>query len=214
MYDLAIFDMDGTIADTSLGIINSHRYAHKIMGRPVPSEEILYSVIGGPLLQTYTSRFGFSEPEARSAVAAYRDYYSNYGIHEASLYPGIEQTLKELFCNGVKLAMATLKKEEFSKIMLKKMGILNFFTVIYGMDKYDTRTKSQLIEMCMNTTGIPKDNSIMIGDSIHDLNGAKTCGISFLGVTYGFGFLPNQEYNIQLVSSAKEITRVVTDSNI
>lgn len=209
MYQLVIFDMDGTIADTSPGILNSHRHAHKTMGCPIPSTEELESVIGGPLLQTYIDRFGFSEADARKAVNEYRRYYSENGIHEAKLYPGMKETLKQMSERGVRIALATLKAERFAKIMLEEMGILPYFDVVYGMDDMDTRTKSQLITMCMETLGVAKENSLMVGDSIHDLKGAQQCGVPFLGVSYGFGFVPHQDYGVRMAKDTEEVVHTV-----
>lgn len=208
MYQLVIFDMDGTLADTSPGILNSHRHAHRIMGRPIPSTEELSGVIGGPLLQTYTDRFGFSAPAARVAVYEYRRYYSEHGIYEAMLYPGMKDALRELFEHGIKIALATLKAERFAKVMLESMGVLPYFSIVYGMDDLDTRTKSQLITMCMDALGIQKENSLMVGDSIHDLRGAEACGVPFLGVSYGFGFHPGEDYGVEMADSAAGIVRV------
>lgn len=209
MIQLVIFDMDGTIADTSPGILNSHRHAHEAMGRPIPSTEVLSSVIGGPLLQTYIDRFGFTEQEARTAVDEYRRYYSENGIHEAKLYPGMKEILKEMSERGVRIALATLKAERFAKIMLEEMGILPYFDVVYGMDDMDTRTKSQLITMSMETLGIAKENSLMVGDSIHDLRGAQACDVPFLGVSYGFGFVPHEDYGVRMAKNTAEIIRTV-----
>lgn len=207
MYKLVIFDMDGTIADTSPGILNSHRHAHKSMGRAIPPTEVLTGVIGGPLLQTYIDRFGFSEVDARAAVDEYRRYYSENGIREADLYPGMKEVLRELSSHGIRVALATLKAERFAKIMLEDMGVLPYFDVVYGMDDMDTRTKSQLISMCMETTGVSKEDSIMIGDSMHDYQGAQACGVDFLGVNYGFGFVPNYDYGIMMADDAEGILR-------
>lgn len=188
MKQLVIFDMDGTLADTSRGILNSHRHAHAAMGRPEPTDEELDGVIGGPLLQSYTYRFGFSEEDARKAVQAYREYYACHGIHEAVLYPGMALTLKALKDAGYKLGVATLKAERFAKIMLRELGVADLFDAIYGMDEQDTRTKAGLIGLCMEAVGASTSETTLVGDSIHDLNGARQSGISFVGVTYGFGF--------------------------
>lgn len=196
MKQLVVFDMDGTLADTSPGILNSHRYAHKVMGRPEPSDEELDGVIGGPLLQNYKMRFGFSEKDARKAVAAYRGYYAQNGIHEAQLYPGMRKTLEILKVRGAKLGVATLKAERFVKVMLQEMGVEDLFDMICGMDEQDTRTKAELVMMCMKAVGISAEQTVLVGDSIHDLNGAKESGVAFLGVTYGFGFKPNQTNEI------------------
>ena len=192
MKKLIVFDMDGTLADTSPGILNSHRYAHEKMGRPQPATDVLRSVIGGPLLNSYETRFGFSDIQAREAVSHYRNYYAERGYLEAELYPGMKETLTKLRENGYSLGVATLKAERFVKTMLENMGIAECFDVIFGMDDADTRTKAQLIQMCMQTVGASSDATTMVGDSIHDLNGAQQVGVDFIGVTYGFGFCVNE----------------------
>ena len=194
-YKLAVFDMDGTLADTSEGILNCHRYAHKMMDRPEPTDEELDGVIGGPLLDSYRTRFGFSEEDAKQAVKIYRERYAEQGIYEAKLYDGMQETLQQLKANGMKLAVATLKAERFAKIMLVNMGVAELFDVIYGVDDNDKRTKAELIQMCMDTLQIDKSETVMIGDSSHDLNGAKECNVDFIGVTYGFGFKNDEKQN-------------------
>ncbi len=185
--------MDGTLADTSAGILNSHRYAHKMMGRSHPDTKVLESVIGGPLLNTYITRFGFSEAQARTAVAHYREYYAKNGLLEAELYPEMKNVLRILKEDGYLLAVATLKAERFVEKMLDHMGVLPYFDAVFGMDDSDTRTKAQLINMCMERLNADAQSTVMLGDSIHDLNGAVQAGVSFVGVTYGFGFKSAEE---------------------
>ena len=211
MKQLVIFDMDGTLADTSPGILNSHRYAHKMMGRPEPTDEELDGVIGGPLLQNYANRFSFLDKDARTAVAFYRSYYAEHGIREAHLYAGMHETLKELKTRGAKLGVATLKAERFVKIMLQEMGIADLFDVIYGMDDQDSRTKAGLVQMCMNTIGVSAGQTVLVGDSIHDLNRAVESGVGFLGVTYGFGFKPEISYAFPVCLTASEIVDAIEE---
>lgn len=213
MFKLVVFDMDGTVADTSPGILNSHRHAHRVMGWPVPSDETLAGVIGGPLLQTYIERFGFPPEDARTAVAAYRKYYSEFGIQQAILYPGMAETLRVLSQNGFYVAMATLKAESFAKRMLENMDVADCFAAVYGMDEGDTRTKAQLIGMCMDAVGAGREETLMVGDSIHDQQGADACNICFLGVKYGFGFKPGIHYDVPMVNHAAEIAKFVMDAD-
>ena len=201
-YKLVIFDMDGTLVDTSKGILNSHRYAHKMMGLSEPSDAELEGVIGGPLLQTYQMRFGFSAADAKKTVKIYRQYYAEYGIYESKLYDGMEELLISLREHEIKLGVATLKAERFAKIMLENMGIANLFDVIYGVDENDKQTTADLIQLCMTTLGMLKQETVMIGDSIHDLNGARECGIDFIGVTYGFGFSDEKKEQKWLMCSS------------
>ena len=186
-YETIIFDFDGTLAYTSPGILNCHRYAHRMMGRAEPPEAVLRGVIGGPLLSTYQTVFKFSQADARQAVAHYRQRYADQGLCEALLYPGIEALLHSLKDNGRKIGLATLKSERFLEIMLENMGIRECFDAIYGMDDCDRRTKAALIELCMCEVRAVPESTVLIGDSLHDRDGARCAGVSFLGVTYGFG---------------------------
>jgi len=188
-YQTVIFDLDGTLADTSPGILNCHRYAHRMMGRIEPPEAVLRVVIGGPLLETYQDVFKFSELEARQAVAFYRERYAEKGIYEAALYPGMKTVLGELKEAGYKIGLATLKAERFLSAMLKRWNVEKFFDAVYGMDDADSRTKAQLIGFCMRDLRAAPGSTVLIGDSVHDQTGARGAGIKFIGVTYGFGFM-------------------------
>jgi len=194
-YELVIFDLDGTLADTSIGIYNCHRYTAVQMGMSEPSDAQLKGVIGGPLLETYKKRFNFNEQQARTAVEIYRRRYSEQGIYEAKIYEGIPELLEMLKDKGVKLAVATLKKEEFAKIILNDLRIANYFDLIRGVDGADSLSKEDLIRSCIENIDIAASKSVLIGDSMYDAIGAQSCGIDFIGVTYGFGLHDKEDAN-------------------
>ena len=125
------------------------------------------------------------------------------------MYPGMLDALRTLKRKGYKLGVATLKAEQFVKVMLKEMAVADLFDVIYGMDDQDTRTKSGLIELCMETAGISAEQTVLVGDSIHDQNGAIEQGVSFVGVSYGFGFGNQNVYSFPVCSTAKEIVDTI-----
>lgn len=185
---LVVFDLDGTLADTSPGILECHRYANVCMGKQAPSAEQLDGIIGGALLDTYRSRFGFSETEAKKAVSIYREHYKQVGTHGTKLYNGMLQNLTTLRNKGYLLAVATLKEESLAKEILEYLGISVFFDTIHGMDKEDTRTKSSILEMCMSELGTLPENTLLVGDSIGDLHGAQKANVHFAACLYGFGF--------------------------
>lgn len=187
-FKLIIFDLDGTLADTSLGIINCHKHANEMMGRPIYDEGVLASVIGGPLLDTYRTKFGYSDDDAKKAVSIYRERYSTEGFKEAVLYPLMKETLSQLKERGYMLAVATLKAERFAIPMLQKLGVDMLFDVIHGVDDNDTHTKTSLVNLCIDELGASKAEAVLVGDSLHDASGAKQSEIDFIGATYGFGF--------------------------
>lgn len=207
-YKLVIFDFDGTIADTSSGILDSHRYALQAMGRDVPSESELRKVIGGNLLRTYIDVFDFEEEKAREAVKIYRERYAKEGIHMATLYPGVSNLLQNLKEAGLKIGVATLKAEKFAEVMLVEFGISELFDSVCGMDENDGLSKAGLIKKCCSQCGISEDNAILIGDSNNDFIGAQTAGVGFLGVTYGFGFKKKEKYVFDTVDTLQDVIKL------
>ena len=202
---LVIFDFDGTIADTSPGILDSHQYALKGMGRIVPLEAELRKVIGGNLLKIYIEKFGFDEEQAREAVRIYRERYAEVGIHQATLYPGFKEMLVELKRKGYKIGIATLKEESFAKLMVQEMGIADFFDEICGMDSNDGLDKAGLIMKCCESCGCHKGEAILVGDSNNDWHGSQQAGVNFIGVTYGFGFKKEEKYEFTTIDKPMEL---------
>ena len=187
MYKLVVFDLDGTLADTSEGIYNAHRYTTQAMGITLEKHS-LDGVIGGELLKIYQQRFSLDEKNARRAVDIYRTWYQENGILQAALYDGMKETLAFLKERGYLLAVATLKREDFAKILLENLGVADCFDWIYGMDHEDTLNKEKLIRKCMASAGVAASETVLVGDSENDRKGAEACGVGFVGVTYGFGF--------------------------
>lgn len=208
-YKLVIFDFDGTIADTSPGILDAHQFTLQTMGKTVPCEERLRAVIGGNLLQTYINDFGFDEAKAREAVRIYRERYANVGIHRAILYPGIYELLRTLKDGGCKLGVATLKSEKFAKIMLNELKISEFFDTVCGMDDRDGLSKSDLILKCCSLCHVDVEDSVLVGDSNNDLIGAQEAGTDFIGVTYGFGFDTCKCRGVNKAISAEEVLSLI-----
>ncbi len=204
-YKLVIFDFDGTIADTSEGIMDSHRFTLAQMGRDIPCDEELYSLIGGNLLNIYINHFGFSEPDAREAVRIYRQRYAEIGIHKASLYPGFKELLIFLKSKGMKIGIATLKAEVFAKQMVEELGIAEFFDCICGMDSQDGLTKAGLVRKCASESRCALRDAVLVGDTNGDLKGAKEAGTAFVGVSYGFGFNDNTRYEFTYCASCGEL---------
>lgn len=202
---LIIFDFDGTIADTSPGILDSHKFALASMGRSIPEESELLKVIGGQLLKTYIDVFEFDEQSAVKAVKIYRDRYANVGINLANPYDGFEDLITQLKNCGYYIGVATLKAERFAKEILAKFNMLDKFDVVCGMDENDSLTKADLIEKCIEFCKVDKSQAILVGDSNNDLKGAEAVGVQFIGVTYGFGFKKNVEYNFVTANSPEEV---------
>lgn len=209
-YKTIIFDLDGTLADTSEGIYNCIRYAQEKMSLPPISSEQMRSHIGPPMHESYERNFHLTGSDLEKAIGYHKEYALTKGLFEASLYKGIPELLSLLKESGCKLAVATLKYEETAQKMLSFLNVAPYFDVICGALSDVKLTKAQLLEKCVDLCQGEKSTALLIGDSSYDALGAQEAGIDFLGVTYGFGFTNKQEVdefpNVGCAESPTEIT--------
>lgn len=188
-YNTILFDLDGTLTDPGIGITNSVMYALKKYGINVSERSELYKFIGPPLAESFGKYYGFSTEEFYKAVDCYREYYRDKGLYENIVYEGVEDLLKELKTEGKTLAVATSKPEIFAKEVLRHFGLDKYFDYIAGGNLDGTRTvKAEVIAYALESCCVTdKKSSVMIGDRMHDIIGAKTIGIDSVGVLYGYG---------------------------
>lgn len=195
-YDLILFDLDGTLLDTSRGIYNSVRYTERCMGFvPIPDNAIS-QFVGPPPKMMYKKIYNLTDEVAFQAALNHREYGKTKAIYEANLYPEIKDLLKNLKDKGYKLGVATLKLQNIAKMVLKYYGILKYFDVVVGMDTNETRNKADTIRIAKEITNT--DNVVMIGDSEYDEIGAKEANVDFIAVSYGYGFQSSKNNKISL----------------
>jgi phosphoglycolate phosphatase len=178
------FDLDGTLTDPKLGITRSIRYALDQLGHPAPQEEDLIWCIGPPLRASLASFVG--EADADRALFLYRERFSDIGLFENQVYPGIPELLSAL--SGRRLFVATSKPRIYAERILSHFKMTEYFERIFGSELDGTRTdKSELLAHALQTTEGSPSRSVMVGDRKHDVIGARANGITGLGVLYGYG---------------------------
>lgn len=188
-YTNIVLDLDGTLTDPALGITNSVMYALEKYGIPVPDRSELLKFIGPPLIESFQEFYGLSRDEAKIAVEYYREYYLAKGMFENSVFPGIEDLLISLKANGKNLMVATAKVEQFAETVLEHFGIAKYFTCIAGSDMANTIThKGEIIKATLERCEITdREHTVMVGDRMHDILGAKYANIDSIGVLFGYG---------------------------
>lgn len=187
-YKNILFDLDGTISDSSPGIINAYQYSLNKMGFPQDDPSVIKSYIGSPLRSYYTEQKKLDAPDSETAVKFFREYYTDKGIFENTLYERMDELIGELNNNGNRLFIATSKPLEFALRILNHFKVKEYFTSIHGSDmSADNKPKDKLISDAIIMNGLNKAESVMVGDRYHDIRGAKVNGIDSIAVTYGFG---------------------------
>ncbi len=189
MYQHLLFDLDGTLTDPAEGITNSVKYALQKLGYPVPDMPTLLRFIGPPLYESFQKICGIPEEESFRGVTYYREYFSDKGMFENAVIPGIPELLDTLRSQGFHLHIASAKPEVYVVPILQHFGLDAYFEVIGAATLGTERThKDEVIAYVLEQLGKPDRREVlMIGDRDNDILGAKACGVDSLGVLFGYG---------------------------
>ncbi len=192
-YDLVVFDLDGTLMRTADGVLGSAIKAMTEMGYEAPPKESMRHYIGPPIQQSFQQEFGLTDEEAQEMTACFRKYYSTEGCFIAEPFEGIFEVLQAVRAAGKKTAVGTNKREDYARKMMDHFGFSPFMDVVHGPDDQGKLKKADVIALCMKDCGTAPERTLMIGDSTSDSNGARTAGVDFLGLTFGYGFTTREE---------------------
>ena len=188
-YKFILFDLDGTITDPKLGITKSVQYALRHFNIDVSNLDSLIPFIGPPLKDSFMNFYGFNETDAMEAIEKYREYFTDTGIFENSLFDGMPELFQGLINNGKTLIIASSKPTVFVRRILEHFGISKYFIFVSGSELDGTRSlKSEVIRYALNQNNITEvDKVVMVGDRRHDVEGAREEGIDSVGVLFGYG---------------------------
>ena len=196
-----LFDLDGTLTDSGEGIMHCAELTLEYYNLPIPPRSEMRSMVGPPLRDSFL-RFGIPAAELDNAVAYYRKHYLAVGQYENAPYPGIPELLKRLCDEGHRLYIATSKPETMAADILQYFGLLQYFTIVCGAVPGGRSTKEQVIEHLLSQLE-NRDNLVMVGDTIYDVNGANFHSIPCIGVSWGYGDLAQmQDAGAQIVTDA------------
>ncbi len=187
-FNNVIFDVDGTLVDSSEGILNGYRYMFERIGKPVPADEILIKGIGPPMHEILVMFLKTEdEQQISEARAHFRKYYAEAGIFEAKLFEGVLDLLRTLKEKGARMMIVTNKSRPYAVSMLDKLGIGNYFEKMAAqeLDKKAVE-KTDMLKRLIEENGLRHSESVMIGDTKGDIMAAKNNNITSIAVTHGY----------------------------
>lgn len=212
-YEYLLFDLDGTLTDSGDGIINSVLHALKKRGIETQDRASLRVFVGPPLLDSFAQYYGMDREEGMKAIADYREYFTDRGWKENSVYDGILDMLRKLKAAGKHLYIATSKPEPFAKQIAEYFEFASYFDGIVGSTLDEKITgKGQVISLVLEQIGAAgKGKTVMIGDREHDVNGAKENQLPCIGVLYGYGDRPELEAAgaVEICESVEALTELL-----
>ncbi len=186
-FDTLLFDLDGTLTDSTEGILNCLIYAIERMGFEVPEDPNIF--LGPPIRQSFAEFLGMNEEQVDEAVRIFRERYSDTGLFENRVYDGIPGMLERLKSGGKRLMVATSKPQVYAVRIFERFGLAQYFEIVGGAELDGSRDyKDEVIEYVLAKAGITDRSTVlMIGDRRQDVLGAHKTDIECMGILWGYG---------------------------
>jgi phosphoglycolate phosphatase len=183
-----LFDLDGTLVDSSRTIRASLDFALNGLAVSQAGRTPVEKLIGAPLLDIFRHEYDMTDEQARAAIVLYRRHYDSLDQAGTLVYEGICEVLPRLRSAGYRLFIATVKPTQIAEKVLVDLDLRKWFDGVAGssMDS-GRRDKSSIIAHALEKFGLDPRRSMMIGDRSQDISGARENGMPAIAVTYGFG---------------------------
>lgn len=208
-YQLAIFDLDGTILNTLTDLASSVNYALKTAGFPARSLEEIRSFLGNGMAYLIEHSVPANTPpsETKEALRCFKQYYNLHCTETTQPYPGIPNLLKNLQEHEIRTAVLS-NKEDGAVRKLCRQYFPGLFDAVCG-ERETVRRKPAPdgIALLLQEMNLPSDSAVYIGDSEVDIQTAKNAGLKMFAVDWGFrsrSFLQEAGADI-IFSSVKEL---------
>jgi len=184
-----LLDLDGTLIDSQPGIFASCLAALRALGHDPGDTLDIKRAIGPPLEDMFQALLrAHGDDRISEAVTAYRHHYGESGLLGSEPYPGISGALQEMRRAGLRLYVATSKREVFARRILENLKLATYFDGIYGAAASGKlEHKPELLAHILAEQDICASHSLMVGDRRHDIIGAHAVNMRGLGVLWGYG---------------------------
>ncbi|NPA73865.1 MAG: HAD-IIIA family hydrolase [Epsilonproteobacteria bacterium] len=204
---VVIFDMDGTLIDSSVAITESINFVRLELGLSPFSVQTVTKLINMPDQDLPKLFYEDVKPYSECRKIFEKHYYQNC-IDKSVIYSGVKEMLKDLDDSGFELFVATNAYEMFAKRMLKRFDIEKYFKIVLGSDSIGVRKPDpKVIRYILEKFDAKEDEAVLIGDSLKDEEAAKNAGIEYIFVDWGFGECerPSHTLSLDRLNTLKEI---------
>lgn len=184
-YELIVFDWDGTLMDSAAMIVDSVQAAARDLGLEPPSVERARHIIGLGLSDALRHALpDLPEDHYPELVERYRHHYLSRD-HELVLFEGAAALIERLAGDGYRLGVATGKSRRGLDRALEHSGLGVYFHATRCADECHSKPHPQMIDELMAEFAVAPAQTLMIGDTTHDLLMAQNAGVGAVAVSYG-----------------------------
>lgn len=189
---LILFDLDGTLVNPEGAITGGIAAALRLHGLTVPRAEDMRRMVGPALVRSLVDIAGVPEDRVAEVIASYRAGYRAHGMAESSPYPGIIDAIRKLRNRGHRIGVATQKPEWLARELIEIQGMTPLFESIHGAPDDELAAalldgKRTIIAAALARHEGSFGQALMIGDRLHDIEGATANGLDCIAVQWGFG---------------------------
>ena len=187
--DLLIFDLDGTLIDSKFDLANSVNAARAHLGMEPLNLKVIMNYVGygAPVLIRKALESEATESQVAHALDFFLDYYGRHALDSTALYPGVKESLERLHAGGKRLAILSNKAAAISRMVIEGLGAAQLFFKVYGGDSFAAKKPDPAgINQLMHEAGVGCGATIMVGDSVVDVETARNAGVRSCGVRFGF----------------------------
>lgn len=187
--DVALFDLDGTVLDTYAPILESMRYATKmVFGEALPDSKLV-SMVGQPLvtqMQAFAAERGCGSEVADELTRVYREYNERDLDEKSFPFPGVPEAIASLKNVGFTVGVVTSKRAVLATKSLKAHGLFDAFACVNGAeDSTAHKPDPDPLLTAAKKLGVSPDRCVYVGDSPYDLQAAHAANMPCVGVAWG-----------------------------
>jgi len=181
---LLVFDLDGTLVDSTDDLAASANAALAALGLPARSREEVRSFVGEGARRLIERAVAPRADLTERALELFFEHYSEHLVDATRAYEGVPEVLRAL---RAPLAVATNKPGRFARRILAHLGLLDAFFAVLGGDEAPRKPAPALIDRLRGAVAASREATVLVGDSRVDLETASNAGVRFVGVSWGIG---------------------------
>lgn len=185
----ALFDLDGTLVDSLDDLTDAVNHMLAGFGRQQLEPAQVRQLVGKGARNLVQRALVTDSPgEISQGLAAFTEFNALHIADKSRLYPGVRELLQQLSAGGIRMAVISNKQEALSRLILKTLEVDAFFDIIAGGDTFPEMKPSPLpLVRVIDEFSCSSADTVMVGDSINDIQAGNRAGISTIGCRWGYG---------------------------